>query len=64
MATLGWAVVLPVCEQPTGNLPSDTRLHQLLVSLLDINVQVEPPPCMHACSAGEPASGHAPSAPR
>ena len=42
MATMGWAVVLPVCEQPMNSLPSDTRLHRLLVSILDIHLQVEP----------------------
>ena len=54
MATLWWAVVLPVCEQPTGDFPSDTCLHRLLVSLLDISVQVEP--------AKGPASDHTPAA--
>ena len=47
MAVLGWCVVLPVCEKPRRDLPSDTRLHRLLVSLLDIQTQVEPP--LHAC---------------
>ena len=37
-------VILPVCEQPVGDSPIDTRL---LVSLLGINVQVEPP--LQAC---------------
>ena len=36
MAVLGWAVVLPVCELPNRDLPSNTRLHRLLVSLMDI----------------------------
>ena len=39
----GWAAVLIVCEQPKNGFPCDTRLHRLLVSLLDIHVQVEPP---------------------
>ena len=44
MATLGWAMVL---EQPKNDLPSNTRLHRLLVSLLDIHEQVVPP--LHEC---------------
>ena len=47
MTTLGWAVVLPVCEQPMNDLPSDTCLHRLLVSVVDIHMQVELP--LHAC---------------
>ena len=47
MTVLGWAVVLPVCEQPVQDLPSVTRLHRLLVGLLEVQVQVEPP--LHAC---------------
>ena len=46
-ATLGWAMVLPVCEQPTDDLPSHTRLHRLLMSLLGIHEHAEPP--LHAC---------------
>ena len=42
IATLGCAVVPPVCEKPRDNLPSDTRLHKLLFALPDIQVQVEP----------------------
>ena len=41
MATLGWAMVLPRCEQPKNHLPSDTRLHRLLVS-----------PARHPCVGG------------
>ena len=44
---LGWAVVLLVCKQPMNNLPDNTRLHGLPLSLLDIQVHVEPP--LHAC---------------
>ena len=40
-------VVLPVCEQPASDFPGDNRLHRLLVTLLDINMQVEP--LLHAC---------------
>ena len=47
MSTLGWAVVLPVCEQPKNDLPIDTRLHRPLVSLRDIHVKEEPP--LHTC---------------
>ena len=43
MAVMGWSVVLPVCEQLGRDLPSDTRLHRLLVSHLDIQAQVKPP---------------------
>ena len=43
MAIMGWSMVLPVCEQPHQDLPSDTQLHRLLVSLLDISTQAEPP---------------------
>ena len=47
MAVIGWSMVLPISEQPRQDLPSDTRLHRLLVSLLDIRTQVEPP--LHVC---------------
>ena len=47
MATLGWAVVLLVCEQPINDPPSNTRLHRLLVGLLNIQVHWCPP--LHAC---------------
>ena len=40
-------MVLPVREQPRQDLPSDTCLHRLLVSLLDISTQAEPP--LHVC---------------
>ena len=36
MAVMGWSMVLLVCEQPRQDLPSDTCLHRLLVSLVDI----------------------------
>ena len=36
-----------MCEQPANNLPSDTYVHRLLVSMLDIHVQAEPP--LRAC---------------
>ena len=36
MAVMGWSMVLPVCEQPGRDLLSDTRLHRMLVSLLNI----------------------------
>ena len=35
---LGWAVVLPVCEQPIDDLPSDTHVVGVLMSLLEIQV--------------------------
>ena len=38
MATLRWAIVLPLCKLPRNNLPSDIRLHRLLVRLLEIHV--------------------------
>ena len=37
MAIMGWSVVRPICERPCKDLPSDTRLHRLLVSLLNIS---------------------------
>ena len=46
METAGWAPEPWVCQQPPGTLPSDTRLHRLLVPLLDIQVQVDAP--LHA----------------
>ena len=46
METAGWAPELRVCQQPPGTLPSDTRLHRLLVALLGIQVQVDAP--LHA----------------
>ena len=49
MAVMGWSVVLPVCEPPRQDLPGNTRLHRLLVRLLDISVQADPP-CMCACT--------------
>ena len=41
-----WIPELRVCRQPPGTLPSDTRLHRLLVALLGIQVQVDAP--LHA----------------
>ena len=41
-----WVPELRVCRQPPGALPSDTRLHRLLVALLGIQVQVVVP--LHA----------------
>ena len=35
MATLGWTVVLPVCEQPMNDLPSDTLLHAAMYGISD-----------------------------
>ena len=50
MAVMGWSVVLPVCKQPSRDLPNDTRLHRLLVSLLKSRSRSNPPPpCMCAC---------------
>ena len=46
METAGWAPEPRVCQQPPGTLPSDTRLHRLLVANLDIQVQVDAP--LHA----------------
>ena len=56
MADMRWSVVLPVCKQPNRDLPSDTRIHQLLVSLLDIEAPVEPP--LSACKS---TRNHAPT---
>ena len=36
MAVLGWPVVFPVFEQPGQDLPNDTRMHWLLVRLMDL----------------------------
>ena len=47
MAVMAWPVVLPICEQPRQDLPSNTRLHRLLVSLLDISTQGKLP--LHVC---------------
>ena len=41
-----WIPELRVCRQPRDTLPSDTRLHRLLVALLGIQVQVDAP--LHA----------------
>ena len=38
-----WIPELRVCRQPPDTLPSDTRLHRLLVALLGIQVQVDAP---------------------
>ena len=46
MEAAGWVPELRVCQQPQGTLPSDTRLHRLLVALLGIQVQVDAP--LHA----------------
>ena len=46
MEAAGWAPEIRVCQQPPGTLPSDTRLHRLLVALLGIQVQVDAP--LHA----------------
>ena len=46
MEAAGWVPELRVCQQPPGTLPSDTRLHRLLVALLGIQVQVDAP--LHA----------------
>ena len=46
MEIAGWAPELRVCQQPPGTLPSDRRLHRLLVALLGIQVQVDAP--LHA----------------
>ena len=46
MEAAGWAPEPRVCQQPPGTLPSNTRLHRLLVALLDIQVQVDAP--LHA----------------
>ena len=41
-----WVPELRVFHQPKGTLPSDNRLHRLLVALLGIQVQVNAP--LHA----------------
>ena len=41
-----WTPELRVCCQPPDTLPSDTRLHRLLVALLGVQVQVNAP--LHA----------------
>ena len=46
MEAKDWAPELRVCCQPPNTLPSDTRLHRLLVALLGIQVQVNAP--LHA----------------
>ena len=38
-----WAPELRVCCQPPDAMPSDTRLHRLLVALLGVQVQVNAP---------------------
>ena len=43
MAMPGWAAVLAVSQQPRDDLPSDPRLHRLMVSVLDIRVWLEDP---------------------
>ena len=46
MEAENWAPELWVCCQPPDALPSDTRLHRLLVALLGVQVQVNAP--LHA----------------
>ena len=46
MEAKDWAPELRVCCQPPDALPSDTRLHRLLVALLGVQVQVNAP--LHA----------------
>ena len=46
MEAANWVPELRVCHQPPDTLPSDTRLHRLLVALLGIQVQVNAP--LHA----------------
>ena len=41
---MGWAVVLPICKQPLNYVSSDARLYWLLMTVLDIQIQVDPPP--------------------
>ena len=48
METENWAPELCVCCQPPHALPSDTRLHHLLVALLGVQVQVN----AHLCTPG------------
>ena len=50
MAVPEWAVVLPVCEHPSKTSLVTPWCVRLLVGLLDIQVQVEPPPSpLHVC---------------
>ena len=46
MEAANWVPELRVCHQPPDTLPSNTRLHRLLVALLGIQVQVNAP--LHA----------------
>ena len=46
MEAKDWTPELRVCYQPRDTLPSDTRLHRLLVALLGVQVQVNAP--LHA----------------
>ena len=46
MEAANWVLEFRVCHQPPDTLPSDTRLHRLLVALLGIQVQVNAP--LHA----------------
>ena len=46
MEAKDWTLELPVCCQPPDTLPSDTRLHRLLVASLGVQVQVNAP--LHA----------------
>ena len=46
METQNWVPELGVCCQPPDALPSDTRLHRLLVALLGVQLQVNAP--LHA----------------
>ena len=43
MEAKDWTPELQVCCQPPNTLPSDTRLHRLLVALLGVQVQVNAP---------------------
>ena len=45
MEAENWAPELRVCCQPLGTLPSDSRLHRLLVALLGVQVKVNTPLC-------------------
>ena len=49
MAVVGWAVVLPVYEQPHHDLPGDTRLHRLCEPARHAHA-AEPP--LHVCLRG------------
>ena len=46
MEAADWVPEFRVCYQPPGTVPSNTRLHRLLVALLGIQVQVNAP--LHA----------------